>query len=112
MDDKYGSPTFSFDFAENILPLVATGRYGLYHMANRGVASRYQIACEIIRILDLEGEVRVFPVNSAQYPLPAPRGRSEGLINYKLNVLGLNHMPPWEDSLRKYLKEYETRNGG
>lgn len=106
VNDKLGSPTFTFDFANNILPVISTKRYGLYHMANVGVASRYDIAREMVHILKLENDVAVIPINSAHFPLPAPRGRSEAIVNYKLNLLGMNQMPRWQDSLEKYLKEY------
>ena len=105
VNDKFGSPTFTFDFAKNILPIISTKRYGLYHMANVGVATRYDIAREIVNILNLNKDVKVTPVNSEHFPLPAPRGRSEAIINYKLDIIGLNLMPRWEDSLRTYLDE-------
>jgi len=111
VNDKFGSPTFTFDFAKNILPVISTERYGLYHMANVGVASRYDIAREMVHILMLEKDVKITPVHSAYFPLPAPRGRSEAIVNYKLNILGLNLMPRWESSLKKYLKESLINNG-
>ncbi len=106
VNDKFGSPTFTFDFANNILPVLSTKRYGLYHMANAGVASRYDIAREIVTILNLERDIKVTPVNSEHFPLPAARGRSEAIMNYRLDSLGLNLMPRWEDSMKVYLKEH------
>jgi dTDP-4-dehydrorhamnose reductase len=106
VNDKFGSPTFTFDFANNLLSVIFRGRFGLYHMTNVGMASRFQIACEVVRILKLEDSVKVNPVNSAHFPLPAPRVRSEAMINYKLNLLGLNGMPEWEKSLKKYIETY------
>ena len=41
-------------------------------------------------IAEIGDIVKVNPVNSAHFPLPAPRSRSEAMINYKLNLLGLN----------------------
>src|SRR3989344_2873536 len=35
--DKVGSPTFVRDLAKNLLLLADSGRYGLYHLCNRGV---------------------------------------------------------------------------
>src|SRR5208337_23521 len=35
VSDKFGSPTFTKDFARNIVALVKTDRYGLYHMTNK-----------------------------------------------------------------------------
>jgi dTDP-4-dehydrorhamnose reductase len=103
VNDKFGSPTFTADFARNLLPLIKTERYGLYHMANKGSASRYDIAVKIAELMNLNKSVRVNPVNSAEFPLPAPRPRSEMLSNCHLDLIGMNDMPHWEDALRRYI---------
>lgn len=102
--DKFGSMTFTKDFAKNLLNVINTGRYGLYHMVNRGTCSRYEIALRIVEFIGLKNKIMILPINSDQYPLPAPRARSEMLENYKLNLLGLNSMPHWHDSLEEYIK--------
>lgn len=105
VNDKYGTPTFTFDFARNVMRVVGTGRYGLFHMANRGACSRYEVAVKVVEYMGLRGKVPVEPVSSAEFPLPAPRARSEILRNYKLELLGLNDMPDWRESLRRYITE-------
>ena len=105
VDDKFGCPTFTGDFARVMLSIMQTRRFGLYHLVNQGVASRWEIACEIVRLLGREGEIEVTPVSSAEFPLPAPRPRSEMLRNLKLELLGMNDMPHWKDSLRGYIEE-------
>ena len=103
VDDKFGSPTFTGDFTATMIAVVATRRYGLYHLTNKGTASRWEIACEIVRLLGKEEDIEVIPVSSAEFPLPAPRPRSEMLRNLKLELLGLNTMPEWRESLRQYI---------
>jgi dTDP-4-dehydrorhamnose reductase len=109
VSDKLGSPTFTEDLSQNIMPLVDTKRYGLYHMANQGTCSRFDIALKIVKYLNREKDVKIYPVNSAEFPLPAPRARSEMMRNYKLDLLGMNHMPHWEDALQRYLVKNVTR---
>jgi dTDP-4-dehydrorhamnose reductase len=104
VSDKFGSPTFTKDFAKNLVALVKTGRFGLYHMTNQGSGSRYDIALKIVEFIGLKGKVNVLPINSAQFPLSAPRVRSEMMRNYKLDLIGLNLMPHWEKSLEEYIK--------
>jgi len=103
VNDKIGSPTFTEDMAKCMLNLIKTERYGLYHMANKGVCSRYEIACEIVKII-AKKDVKVKPINSAAFPLPAPRSRSEAMLNLKLNLLGMNTMRSWQEALKEYLK--------
>ena len=104
VDDKFGSPTFTVDFAANLMAVVSTGRYGLYHMVNSGTCSRCDIAREIILHLGMEGKVEVEPVSSLHFPTAAVRPRSEMLANYKLGLLGLDAMPGWRESLERYIK--------
>jgi dTDP-4-dehydrorhamnose reductase len=104
VNDKFGSPTFTFDFAESLLTLVKSGRYGIYHLANKGACSRYDIALKIVEFMGCSDSVEVKPISSKQFPLPAPRGDSEMLRNFKLDLLGMNQMPHWEESLSDYIK--------
>jgi len=107
--DKFGSPTFTKDFAKNLMNIINTERYGLYHMSNKGACSRYEIAVKIVEFMGLKGIVKINPVNSAEFPLPAPRARSEMMRSYKLHLLGLNNMPTWEKSLREYIKTNKNK---
>ena len=104
VSDKFGSPTFTKDFAKNVAALVKTGRYGLYHMTNKGCGSRHDIALKIVEFMGLKDKVTVTPINSAQFPLPAPRARSEMMRNYHLDLIDLNLMPHWEESLKEYIR--------
>ena len=104
VSDKFGSPTFTKDFAKNIVPLIKTNRYGLYHMTNQGFGSRYDVALKIVEFMGLKGKVTVMPINSAQFPLSAPRARSEVMRNYHLDLIDLNLMPHWEKSLEEYIR--------
>ena len=107
--DKFGSPTFTKDFAKNLTNVIHTNRYGLYHMTNKGTCSRHDIAVKIVEFMGLKKEVKVTPINSAQFPLPAPRADSEMMRNLKLDLIGLNHMPHWQDSLEEYIKANKNK---
>jgi len=109
VSDKFGSLTFTRDFAVNLMPLLNTNYFGIYHMANKGTCSRYDIALKIVELMGLNNKVRVIPISSDQFPLPAPRPRSEMLDNPKLNLLGLNNMPHWQESLAEYIKINEDK---
>ena len=107
--DKFGSPSFTKDFAKNLMPLVKSERYGLYHMTNKGSASRYDIAVKIVELMGCKDRVKVRSISSAEFPLSAPRARSEIMRNYKLELLGLDLMPHWEKSLQEYIKVNKGR---
>jgi dTDP-4-dehydrorhamnose reductase len=102
VNDKIGSPTFAADFVANARLVAQSGYYGTYLLTGVGPSTRYDIACEIVRILGLK--TRVVPVSSAVFPLPAPRPRNDSARNLHLELLGLNRMRPWQEALAEYLK--------
>jgi dTDP-4-dehydrorhamnose reductase len=108
VSDRWGTPTYTRDFAHNLFRLLASERHGTYHMVCEGCGTRYDVAREIVAVCN-RGEVHVEPVDSdyfaAQYC--APRPRSEMLVNENLVELGINEMRPWRAALRDYIvKEY------
>lgn len=106
--DTFGNPTYCKDFVEVLRRLIETEQYGIYDLVNSGGASRYEIAMEIVDYLD--AKVQVIPVSSAEFPLPAPRPRSEVVRNFKLEMLGLDTMRPWREALRDYLGSWLGRS--
>ena len=102
VDDKFGTTTFAHDIVENIIHVVHKERYGLYHTVNRGMITRYELAQAIVACVG-RTDVKVLPVSSAHFPLVAPRAASEAMVNYKLDLLGLNVMPDWHTALRHYI---------
>lgn len=108
--DKLGTPTYTRDFAQNMVELIETPFWGRYHMACLGEGSRYDVAREIV---DFYGrhDVSVIPVTSEAFAdeYPAPRPRSEMMRNYMLELRGMNRMRPWREALREYLETADFR---
>jgi len=105
VNDKIGSPTYTFDFSKCVVDLIGTGFYGLYHCTNKGVGSRFDVAKKIVEFME-RTDVTVEPVSSAHFPLPAPRARSEMSRNYKLELLGIDSTRHWEQALKEYIDTY------
>jgi dTDP-4-dehydrorhamnose reductase len=103
VNDKWGSPTFAKDLLTGVHRLLPTGYYGLYHMANPGSGSRYDVALAVRDALQ-RPDVSIIPVSSDEFLLPAPRARSEVLRNLKLDLLGLHRMRPWQEALLEYVQ--------
>ena len=106
VDDLKGSPTYTIDFARNVEEVIQTGYYGLYNMTCEGGPSRYEVAVEILRILELKDEIILNEVDSSYFSEEyfAPRPDSEVLENLKLKLRNLNQMRDWKLSLRDYLE--------
>jgi len=102
--DKWGTPTYTHDFAMTLFRLLDTQQYGTYHMVCEGTGSRFDVAKEIVRICERD-DIEVVPVDSEFFrdEYPAPRPRSEMLINANLNELGINSMRGWKEALEDYI---------
>ena len=95
-DDELVSPTWARDLANGIVQIADSGEYGLYHLTNACSCSWYEFTLEIMRLSGLE--VRVMPVPSADFPLPAPRP-----ANGVLSGLGSPRLRHWREALAEYL---------
>lgn len=105
VNDKFGSPTYTYDFSRCVADLIETGFYGLYHCTNKGVGSRFDVAKKIVEFMG-RTDVAVEPVSSAYFPLPAARARSEMSRNYKLELLRIDSTRHWEEALKEYIDTF------
>ena len=105
VNDKIGSPTYTYDFCRCMADLIETGFYGLYHCTNKGVGSRFDVAKKIVEFMGRK-DVAIEPVSSAYFPLPAPRYGLKCSRNYKLELLGLDSTRHWEDALKEYIDTF------
>jgi dTDP-4-dehydrorhamnose reductase len=55
------------------------------------------------------GPVTLKPVTSAKFPRLAPRPQNSVLENFMLKIQGLDIMPPWQESLKKFMKSMNGR---
>lgn len=104
VDDKLGTPTYTKDFANSIYRHTTEKLpYGLYNMVSKGEASRFDAANKIVKILNLDVEVKKVDSDFFKNEYFATRPASEKLVNQKLNDLGVNYMRDWEICLEDYL---------
>ena len=101
--DKWGSPTYARDAAERIIELFSRGAAGVVHVANVGVASRYEYVREIVVALNLEVEVR--PADSSAFRRAAPVPDFEAIASCRDAELGVPAMDDWRSALRRYISE-------
>ena len=103
VDDQIGSPTYTWDLARLLADMIETDRYGRYHATNEGLCSWYEFACEIFRQAGMPVEVE--PVSSSQYPAKAVRPSNSRMDKSKLDQMGFQRLPSWQDALGRYLRE-------
>ena len=103
VEDQHGSPTYAKDVVEAIRSLLSEGKRGIVNVVNAGVASRYDMAKEIVAITG--SKATVTPVSLASFTFSATRVRNESL------AVGSVVLRPWQEALRDYLTREWQGNG-
>ena len=108
VDDKLGTPTYTHDFALNVKFLLEKEYWGLYNMVCGGITGRFEVASELVSVLNLDKEIKVTAVKSDYFKEEyfADRPASERLINKKLELRGANIMRDWKICLKEYVENY------
>lgn len=105
--DQVGSPTYTGDLAAAIFRLLATRKYGIYHVSNQGECSWHEFAGEIVaQFTQLSGQLKIknlVPIATLEYPLPAKRPGYSLLSQSKYQTAVGATLPPWRDALQRYL---------
>jgi len=101
--DEISSPTYAPDLAEALKKLIATGHYGIYHLPNEGVCSRYEFALEILR-LGGRAHIPVTPITSDEFERASTPPRYAPLKNNLAALLGIT-LRPWQEALADYFRQ-------
>jgi len=110
--DQVGTPTWAGDLAQTILIILkqldeGNSKKGIYHFSNEGVASWYDFAVEIIGLSKIE--CRVLPIETKEYPTPAPRPAYSVLNKSKIKSdFGIS-IPHWKESLKNCIIELDEK---
>ena len=72
VNDQLGSPTYAADLSQALVTLLEARAQGLYHVANTGEASWFDLAREAARLTGRAPE-RIRPATTALVPRPARR---------------------------------------
>lgn len=106
--DQVGSPTYAphlavalIDIAKRIAADPAAIQWGVYHLANSGYASWYDVAVATMDTAARHGSaaVPVEAITTAEYPTPARRPANSCLNCAKAATLLGVTMPHWQDGV-------------
>jgi len=110
VNDKFGTPTYTYDLVRNVELLIDRGLWGLYNTVCQGETTRIEVAKEIISLIGSEEDIKITEVPSEYFKETyfVIRPRSERLINRKLTLRGVNVMRHWKIALKEYIQQYYT----
>ena len=107
VDDQLGNPTSANDLSYEILRLILTENYGIYHCTNNGTVSWAGFARAIVEGAGYDPAI-VTPCSSDEYaaahPEAARRPLFSSLRNAHLEKTIGDEMRPWQEALATYLE--------
>lgn len=107
VDDQISVPTYSYDLALYSLKLLETKKYGLYHLSNSGVASKYDQAKYVLDFIGWKGTLK--RAKSSDFVLPAKRAEYSKLDSSKLETAVGEKIPTWESGIDRFLNEMREK---
>ncbi len=109
LTDKEGVPCFTYDLAKSIYYLLSREKYGVYHGACKGEATRYDVAKYMLQLLKLEKKIKLIKVKADYFQEEyfAPRPASEILVNTRLSKLDKSLTRDWKVCLKEYMEEFK-----
>lgn len=111
--DQTGTPTYAEDLAQAIIQIIDdTNKNGLkpgiYHYANEGVCSWYDVAWEIVNFTNQQCIIE--PIETHEFKTPAQRPQYSVLNKQKIKDNFGIEIPYWKTSLYKCLKILTNKN--
>lgn len=95
---KSGTLIYAKDFINELLQLVDSRKTGIFHIGNKGVATRVDVAREIVRITNASTEiVEVDTKQLTNFKSTFLSGKNESMDS---NTISLR---PWQEALEEYI---------
>lgn len=106
--DQVANATYTPDAARKIMEVVQSGRSGLYHLANQGALSRWELLRRAVELAGLNPN-RVKGVQAAEMGRPAVRLKYAVMEMRALASAGITLPRPWPEALAEYVESISAR---
>jgi len=101
--DEIANPTYAPDLAHALARLIETRHYGIFHLPNAGVASRYDFIAQILKCAGL-AHIPLAPITLADYPRVSTPPTYSALANIiGAEILDIK-LRAWQDALEEHFK--------
>ena len=101
--DQLGCATHTVDAGLKIMEVAEAGRYGLYHLANQGACTRFELARTAVELAGLD-PAKVIGVPDALMQRRAPRLKYAVMEMEALRRAGFALPRPWQEALADYVR--------
>jgi dTDP-4-dehydrorhamnose reductase len=107
VDDQRGCPTSAVDVSEAVRALLEGDHRGLFHAANSGSCSWYELASHVVSLVG--GSISVRPITAAQLGRPAGRPSNSVLNCQKFTRVTGYSFRCWKHALDEHLRDREVK---
>jgi dTDP-4-dehydrorhamnose reductase len=97
--DQWGSPTYAPHLAHALVRLIEGEAWGTHHLANAGVASRFEFAAALLA--ELGSSTPLEPIPTSAWPTRARRPRNTALASERADSVAL---PDWREGVRDWAR--------
>jgi dTDP-4-dehydrorhamnose reductase len=101
--DQEGCASYTLDAADKIMEVVEARCYGLYHLANQGACTRYELARRAAELAGLDPG-KVVGIPATQMGRRAPRLKYAVMEMVALRAAGFSLPRPWQEALADYIR--------
>ncbi len=105
--DQYGSPTWTYRVALQIIVLLEKKMTGIFHVTSEGYCNRLEWAEFILNHLGLSAPIE--KISMKEWNPPAKRPVNCLLENKELKIHRLNIMRKWKEDMKEFLDIYGAR---
>lgn len=95
--DVHGSPTYGKDFVATIKDLLEKGERGIFHIANAGTATRFDLATAMATHVKPDAHVRA--VDRSYFASSTTLPTNESISSKRVTLR------PWQEALAEYVSE-------
>ncbi len=100
--DEIANPTYTDDLATALVALIATGRYGTYHLVNEGAVSRYEFGRYALERAGF-GALPIERITRTEWQRPSTPPIYAGLANLAAASVGIT-LRPWQAAVDAFLQ--------
>lgn len=97
LDDVHGSPTYGKDYLAAFKELLEKGEYGTFHIANAGVATRFDLAHAMAA--QFRPDAKVSAVDRSFFPSGVALPANESIVSKHVRLR------PWQEALAEYVAD-------
>ena len=104
--DQIVNVGYTVDLAEVIVKMMRQEKqnlYGLYHLANKGECTWYEVAAKVAEVLGY-GEDKITPIPTDEFYTNLKRPKDTSLNMWKIENRFDVEIPRWDDAIERFFK--------